>query len=324
LTTPGSTTEIEASPAPGHGTRGAVTHICVCICTFRRPELLGRLLNRLVEANLGNNSLSLSAVVVDNDENESAKPVVAEYSGKLNIRYERESERNFACVRNRAVKSADGDYISFIDDDEVPDPDWLLKLLETCRRHQCSGALGPVRPYFDNPPPRWLVKSRLCDRPVHPTGLILNWEQTRTGNVLLSRSIFERDGILFDTAFRTGGEDVDFFKRAIKAGHKFVWCEEAPAYELVPPDRMLLSYHLRRALLQGGISLKYGLGQNRFADRLRVGIKSFAAIVIYTLALPFLFLGGFRPGISCLVKLCHHVGRFTALCGKPLLAERKL
>jgi len=317
------TTPLVSTTAPG---TTASVHICVCICTYRRTELLTRLLARLLKLERPPGLFTLSAVVVDNDEAGSAAAVVDSFqnSDGLKIVYQREPERNFACVRNRAVQAATGDYIAFIDDDEVPESNWLRDLLATARQHAADGALGPVRPYYDDPAPRWLVKSRLCDRPVHPTGLVLNWQQMRTGNVLLQRDIFEAGGIRFDPAFRTGGEDVDFFKRATAAGRKFVWCEEAAAYELVPPDRMRLAYHLRRALLQGGISLKYGLGQNRLSDRLQVGVKSFLAILIYSLALLFVWLGGFYPFINCLVKLCHHLGRFSALCGRPLLRERKL
>jgi glycosyltransferase involved in cell wall biosynthesis len=301
-------------------------HICVCICTFRRPELLNRLLGRLLQLQKVADLFTLSCVVVDNDEDRSAAEVVSlfENSGMVKFIYQCEPERNFAVVRNRAVRASSGDYIAFIDDDEIPERDWLLRLLETCERYGCDGALGPVRPYFEKRAPCWLEKSGLCDRPVHPTGLVLDWQQTRSGNVLLRRDIFEPGGIWFDPAYRTGGEDVDFFKRVIAAGRKFVWCEEAPAYELVPVERMRLAYHLRRALLQGGISLKYGLERNHFADRVRIGLKSFLAIGIYTLAIPFLLLGGFRPFINCLVKLCHHLGRFSALCGRPILRERKL
>jgi succinoglycan biosynthesis protein ExoM len=301
-------------------------HICVCICTFRRRELLTRLLNRLHELQFGLNRFTLSCVVVDNDEEKSAQEVVSSFQklGKLEFVYKCEPERNFAVVRNQAVRAAKGDYIAFIDDDEVPEADWLLRLLEIFDEHKCDGVLGPVRPYYEKDPPRWLVKSGLCDRPPHPTGLKLNWQQTRSGNVLLKRDIFEPGGIMFDPVYRTGGEDVDFFKRAIAAGRKFVWCEEAPAYEIVPLDRMRLAYHLRRALLQGGISLKYGVDQNNLAERVKIGLKSFIALAIYSLILPFLILGGYRPFIRFLVKICHHLGRFSAVCGRPILRERKL
>jgi succinoglycan biosynthesis protein ExoM len=302
------------------------SHIGVCLCTFRRPRLLRRLLERLSLQQTGNGTLAHSCVVVDNDDAHSAAEVVQEFqrSRKLAVTYESETARNFAVVRNRAVQSAQGDFIAFIDDDEIPGEDWLLRLLETVHHHDCDGALGPVRPYFETPAPRWLDRSGLCERPAHPTGMMLHWSQMRTGNALLRRDIFEPGGIWFDPAFRTGGEDVDFFKRAQAAGRRFVWCEEAPAYELVPPERMRLAYHLRRALLQGVISLKYELGRGRPVDRTLVGLKSATALIVYTLALPFLLCAGFHRFVRCLVKACHHLGRFSALCGLPIIQERKL
>ena len=240
------------------------------------------------------------------------------------MRYECEPERNFAIVRNRAVDSADGDFIAFVDDDEVPVDTWLLKLVETLHRSGCEGVLGPVRPYFEEKVPRWLQRSGLCDRPALSTGTMLTWGQCRTGNVLLSRQIFNEGKIRFDPAFRTGGEDVDFFKRATAAGFKFVWCEDAPAYELVPPERMRAAYHLRRALLQGGISLGYDVKSKTWAGRSKVGLKSLFAIMIYTLALPFVSLAGRHRAMQLLVKDCHHLGRLSMLLGMPIMRERKL
>jgi len=302
----------------------APPHICICICTFRRRELLARLLTRLRELQKGTDVFSFSCVVVDNDENGSAAEMISSFQNPdgLKITYQCEPERNFAIVRNRAVRAASGDYIAFIDDDEAPEKDWLLRLLETCNRYGCDGALGPVRPYFEKPAPRWLEKSKLCDRPVHPTGLILNWQQTRSGNVLLRRDIFESDGLWFDPAYRTGGEDVDFFKRAIAAGRRFVWCEEAPAYEFVPVERMRLAYHLKRALLQGRISLKYATDKLTPMARLHIGAKSIVAIFCYTLALPVLALPATGLTVKYLIKNCHHLGRLFALLALPVWEER--
>jgi len=301
-------------------------HVCVCICTFKRPRLLRKLLDALPGQKQGQHPFTLSVVVVDNDAARSAETVVVESSRRHNlpVRYESQTERNFAVVRNTAVQHAEGDFIAFIDDDEYPVDTWLEQLLVTLEKHNCSAALGPVRPYFEQTVPRWLERSKLCDRPALPTGQILNWSRCRTGNVLLRRSLFSQDDIMFDPAFRTGGEDVDFFKRAHAAGHRFVWCEEAPAYELVPPERIRASYHLRRALLQGGISLGYGLGKNRLVDRIAVGLKSVVACVLYTIAIPFVTLAGRHLAMRLLVKDCHHIGRLSKLLGIPLIRERNL
>jgi succinoglycan biosynthesis protein ExoM len=299
------------------------THVCVCVCTFKRSALLKKLLEALPRQIQGRIPFVISVVVVDNDAAGTAESTVAAMRGcGFDLTYAIVSERNFASVRNRAVALAHGDFIAFVDDDEVPRPEWLSALLDQQKKSGASGVLGPVRPYFDNEPPQWLVKSRICDRPVHPTGMELHWRQTRTGNVLLQAKLFKESRLQFDLHYATGGEDVDFFKRAIAAGHKFVWCEEAPVYELVPPERCRKSYYLKRGLLQGGISLNYATDGLSTANKLKILGKSVPALCLYTLSLPFVLAIGFHLAIRVLIKWCHHFGRLSALLGIKLIRER--
>lgn len=299
-------------------------HVSICICTFRRPDLLIRLLEGVLKLRGQGSIFTCSCVVVDNDLAGSAREVADRYrvEKNLDLVYSIEPERNFALVRNHTLRLARGEFIAFVDDDEVPVPEWLEKLLETRERYGADGVLGPVRPYFDDSPPRWIVRGKLCDRPVHDTGMVMPWSQSRTGNVLIRRSLFTEGGLQFDAAFAKGGEDVDFFKRANSAGHRFVWCEEAPAYELVPPARLKKTYFLKRALLQGAISLKYAATSLTFATRLRIGAQSLLALLVYSLMIPFLFIPGFHFVMKYLIKWCHHYSRLLALFGIVAIKER--
>jgi succinoglycan biosynthesis protein ExoM len=300
-----------------------IPHISICICTFRRPDLLQRLFAALPRLDDGGGRLTFSCVVVDNDPSGSARATVEAFraSAGLDVVYAIEPERGFAAVRNRTLDLARGDCIAFIDDDEAPEPGWLVHLLDTLRSTGSDGVLGPVRPYFPTPPPAWVLRGRLCDRPAHPTGMAMPWDKCRTGNVLFKRAIVT-GGIRFDPAFARGGEDVDFFRRACARGHRFVWCEEAAVYEVVPPERVTKAYFLRRALLQGAISLSYSLGNGGWAARARVGGVAFTALVVYALALPALAAGGFHHVMKYLIKGAHHLGRLSALCGVQLVRER--
>jgi glycosyltransferase involved in cell wall biosynthesis len=129
--------------------------------------------------------------------------VVADFASAspIQIIYCVEPERNIALARNRALENARGDFIAFIDDDEFPAHNWLANLLTTLEKHAADGVLGPVRPFFDTPPPAWLVRGRFCQRPEHPTGLLLNWRQTRTGNVFFKQNNFNFTGPLILLAF---------------------------------------------------------------------------------------------------------------------------
>ena len=50
----------------------ALPHICVLICTYKRPQMLARLLDGLVSQDTGG-LFTYSVVVADNDQHESAE-----------------------------------------------------------------------------------------------------------------------------------------------------------------------------------------------------------------------------------------------------------
>lgn len=285
-----------------------MAHISVCICTFRRPDLLQRLLRGLDEQEAGG-LFTYSIVVVDNDELQSAEAVVSNFAAtsRTAVRYCVESQQNIALARNKAVANAAGDFVAFIDDDEFPTKNWLLTLYTACEKYEVDGVLGPVKPHFDETPPQWVVRGQFYDRPSYPTGMIIDGKKGRTGNVLLKRELFAAAGAQpFRPQFRTG-EDQDFFTRMIELGHRFIWCHEAMAYEVVPPLRWKRSFMLRRALLNGGAAvLRKSFGPVEIA-------KSFIAVPTYTLVLPFALLLGQHRFMSILIKLCDHVGKLLAL-----------
>ena len=282
-------------------------HISVCICTYKRPHLLRRLLEELCRQET-EELFSYSIVVTDNDQARSAEGVVSELRpiSPVDIDYCVEPQQNIALARNRALANATGDFVAFIDDDEFPIQNWLLTLFKACQAYRVDGALGPVKPYFEVQPPKWVIEGGFYDRPSYKTGLIIDWRKGRTGNTLLKRCILDDCEQAFRPQFRTG-EDQDFFRRMIERGHKFVWCHEALAYEVVPPLRWKLSFMLRRALLQGKTSPLYsGFGLQQVA-------KSVIAVPLYAVALPFLAIVGRHLFMRYLLKMFHHVGKILAV-----------
>jgi glycosyltransferase involved in cell wall biosynthesis len=289
-------------------------HISVCICTYKRPRLLKNLLEML-QNQITNDLFVYSVVVVDNDFNQSAKAIVESFkdNSKIQIEYYVEPIQNIALARNKAVVNSKGDFVAFIDDDEFPIDDWLLNLYQTLNKYGVEGVLGPIKPYFDTSPPKWIIKGRVFERPAHETGTILNWNNTRTGNVLLKRNLFGKQKDLFDPAYGSGGEDRDFFRRMIKIGYKFIWCGEATVLELIPPVRFKRTFMLKRALLRGKVSL--------ISSSPIDILKSVLAIAQYTLMLPFLLFIGHHHFMKYLIKDFDHLGRVLAFFGINAVKE---
>ncbi len=284
-------------------------HISVCICTFRRPQLLPRLLREVVNQET-NGLFTYSVLVVDNDALRSAESVVLQFASESNtpITYCVQPRQNISLARNQAISRAAGDYVAFIDDDEFPVRSWLLFLFKACNQYEVDGVLGPVKRQFDEKPPKWIVKGNFYERVVYPTGAVLDKEEGRTGNVLLNKRIFDGLEQPFRPEFRGGG-DKEFFRRMIGAGYKFVWSAEAAAYEVVPPVRWKRTFMLKRAFFRGAhVPLHPTFGPRHV-------LKSLIAVPAYTLILPFALLLGQHWFIKFLVKLCDHLGMLLALVG---------
>jgi glycosyltransferase involved in cell wall biosynthesis len=317
---------IRPAPSPCSSDPGPLTpelcsnmlpHITVCICTFRRPSYLKRLLEKLQQQST-QGAFSFSAVVCDNDKGQSAAPIVsaARERATIDISYCCEPRKNIALARNKALEHARGDFVAFIDDDEFPAAGWLEALVSACDKYVADGVLGPVRPHFASPPPNWIVKSRLCQRPEHKTGRRMAWNECRTGNVLFRRRILEGTTQPFRAEFGTGGEDTDFFMRLTQQGCVFVWSNEAIAYETLPPYRYTRRYMIKRALLRGRNTLKLPVG------RFTLLARSAVAVPIYCMALPVLLLLGQHWFMLYCIKLCDHLGRLLAILRINPISER--
>jgi succinoglycan biosynthesis protein ExoM len=298
-------------------------HVSICVCTYRRNPMVERLLRGLRGLET-DGRFDFSAVVVDNDAAGPARETVARMRSELAmaIEYDIEPERTIPAARNRALKLARGNYIAIIDDDEIPPAHWLLTLYRSIQTFDVDGALGPVHPFFEKKPPAWLIKGRFCDRPVHRTGTLLEWGQTRTGNVLLKKSVFEDHGLSFDLRWKTSGSDRAFFKQAMRAGCRFIAVEEAPVYEVVPPERWTKRYYVRRALVHGYNAHQNSLSERRGISRLVPPLKSGLAVLVYALALPPSALLGDHLMMKCLERGSHHLSRLLAGLGIELIKTR--
>jgi glycosyltransferase involved in cell wall biosynthesis len=298
-------------------------HISVCICTFQRPELLGAALAG-VARQVTESAFTFEIVVVDNDHKRSAEDTVRRFEpgNATTIIYCCEPEKNIALARNRAIQSAMGNLIAFIDDDEYPVKEWLIQLYHAIRHYQADGVLGPVLPSFPPAAPQWLKKGNVFDRRRFSTGTRLTVRDTRTGNVLLLRSVFREGSTWFDPAFGlTGGEDVNFFRRQMDEGSIFIWCDEAVAYETVPPERWPSSFHVKKSLRIGALNGE-NLRKNRISGCLGL-FRCIASIPVWCITVIVLSPFGRHLWIPPALKLTYSISCVLSYCGLSLKKDRE-
>lgn len=281
-------------------------HISVCICTFKRPEMLARVLDGVL-SQVPDSAFTFEIVIVDNDKMRSAEELVHKYqkSGQCKIIYDCEPEQGIPLARNRTIRNASGNFIAIIDDDEFPTGNWLSKLYQCIKDYNADGVLGPVLPHFPAGAPEWLKKSGLCDRPRNITGSPITGRDLRTGNVLFQRNLFEKDDIWFDPARRlTGGSDGEFLSSHIRKGRKFVWCDDAIVYETVPEERWSVSFYLKRQFRIGTLA-----GDRMRSTRSKYAIiKAGTLFLGYSVLFPFSLFASKQAWIKVLIRLLYNAG----------------
>jgi succinoglycan biosynthesis protein ExoM len=296
--------------------------VSICVATYQRPEGLQRLMDGLDRLIFNHyETPQIEVIVVDNDPTCSAKEFCEQLKSKFkwSLKYFSEPQRGVSHVRNRAVAevSPDADFVSFIDDDQVPAPPWLEELLIAQQSHNADVVAGPYLPFFPAiDVPEWVTKGKFFDSPRYPTGHILKF--TGTGNVLIRARIFRDMDKIFDERFAlTGGEDTHFFMRVYRAGYKIVWADLAVVHEWIPESRTNLKWILQRGYR---CNSTYAICEKELEPLAKVLVKRIPtgsgriAIGLITL-LPSLFLGRILF-VRALLQISRGAGMFSGLMGR--------
>lgn len=218
--------------------------LTVCALTYRRPDGLKRLLEGLCELERSPQWHELQFVIVDNDPDGGGQSLCESFQSvdKLgsSLRYIHQPIQGIARSRNAALDAAcDGDWTAFIDDDERPEKDWLVKLFDSALAHQADVVGGPVTPIIEGDPPSWIRDHGFFERKKYADGTTLG--HVFTNNVLFRSSLPQKLNVRFDerpefAALRVG-EDRLFFQSLAMRGAKTVYCDHAFVSEWIPEDR---------------------------------------------------------------------------------------
>lgn len=295
--------------------------ISICICTFKRPALLERLLRAVAAQDRG--ALRLQIVVVDNDPLHGARSVMQRWQTRQDIVFTgvHVGDPNIARARNAAVHAATAPWVVFVDDDEEPVRGWLQNLRRVQQQYGADAVFGPVLPRYQQDTPQWVRDGGYFDRPRYRTGTPITTRDARTGNVLIRRAAMMALEGPFDPAYgRTGGEDTVMFGALLDRGAKLVWCDEAPVEEDVPADRARLGWILRRAYRGGQTymraELKRASGRSRALRGAYLAARASAqALLAGTLAIACLPVSRTRA-VQWLRTASANAGKLTALGGR--------
>lgn len=246
--------------------------VAVLIPTLRRPESLTRALRSL----FGQTAVMREIVIVDNDPQGTADPVVealrAEAPCPLVLVHA--PTPGVATARNAGLAATDAPLIAFLDDDEAASPGWLAALMAVQAatgadvvfspiRGRVPESVGWTRDYLE----RFFGREGPAD-----SGLIDR--AYGCGASLMVRATALPGPAPFDTrADQAGGEDDALFAALAARGGRFAWAAEAWVEEFAPAHRATLRYALARAFAYG-----QGPSQTAAANRNWPGVARWMVI----------------------------------------------
>jgi glycosyltransferase involved in cell wall biosynthesis len=100
-----------------------MTDITVVVCTYNRAGLV----ERTVQGVLDQEGPTFEVVVVDDGSTDATPKVLAAIKDDR-LQVVRQDNAGLGAARNAGLTAAEGDWVVFLDDDDVPDPGWLAAL----------------------------------------------------------------------------------------------------------------------------------------------------------------------------------------------------
>ena len=231
----------------------------VAICTHERPEDLRRALTALRALR----PAPLETLVIDNaPASEATRQVVESFP---DVRYIHEPERGLNVARNHALRVARGDVVAFVDDDAVPEPEWLDGLMPNFQSPRVVCVTGLTLPIALDTEAQELFESHCTfvrgfrrrvfdgqiDNPlaVGPVGAGANMAVLREAALRLGGFDERLDG---GRPTRSGG-DHEMFTRMLRTGNRIVY------------DPAAVVWHRHRRTMEELRETVYGYGVGVYA-----------------------------------------------------------
>lgn len=289
--------------------------ISVIICTYNRAAYLPDALQSLYTQQLDRNRFEV--LVVDNNSTDDTAKVCRQFiqqHAQAQFHYLSETKQGASYARNTGAAAAKGEYLCFMDDDAIAEPDYLLRIVQFFEQYPgATGLGGRIIPRYIPEEPAWMSKyvSSMVgnfDYASHTT-VFRDGKYPLESNMVVTKKAF--DAIRgFNTALpgvsgtlRIGGEGKDFFYRLMNRGGLVYYDPAIIVHHVVETAKLTPEYLYR-------VASGYGRGE-------RVRTKQQGRLAFWAKIIEYLFKLG-----AAIVLATGYALRGQSIKAMPLIRFR--
>jgi glycosyltransferase involved in cell wall biosynthesis len=198
-------------------------------------------------------------IIVNNASTDDSEGRILSWKDRLPLHYLVEPRLGKSVAMNTALSHAEGDFIVMTDDDVLPRRDWLKEWRRVADAYPHLDAFGgAIVPQFPNAPPWPMPDSSLtvlyAATPPFAEGEIEGADVS--GPNMAVRASVRDEGWRFGQGFMVGsqglmGEDSDFIRRLVKAGHGVGFAPNAVVRHIIQEEQMSWWWMQRRFFRHG-------------------------------------------------------------------------
>jgi len=263
--------------------------ISVIICTYKRPQLIKRAVQRV----LNQTFKDFEIVIIDDSPDDETEKVAKSFNDQRIKYIKNKIRRGFVACRNQGVRSASpsSQYIAFLDDDD----EWLPQFLEkTFKKLEERKDLAVVTTYAE-------LRTKSGEKLPKIHGKVAEWWRAGIGNAhVLRKEIFTKENIWYDEKMRFS-EDMDIGFRILQH-HKIESIPEVLYiyyfYPLVRGETLTTSQSPKTSSEE----MAYYYNKHKEAYK-KIGRKAFGWFNFFT-GLEFCKAGKIKEGRGYLLNAC--------------------
>jgi glycosyltransferase involved in cell wall biosynthesis len=277
--------------------------VSVIVCTYNREIYLPRTLQHLDQQDVND----FEVLIIDNNSTDHTATIAKEFTDKKPelFKYFLELDQGHTYARNRGIREAKGEILTFIDDDAFVHASYVRNIIKYFEDYSITALGGRIIPIYESGKnPEWMTKHLLPLVSALDMGLNARFFKGTKfpigANMSFRREVFDEYG-LFDVKLGRrgssgleGGDEKEVFIRLKKNNEPILYAPDVVVDHIIP-DKRLTEEYIRGLGIGVGTSERKRLQSEGFKGWIgKLGSEAIKAAGTFVLATLNLLSGKYK------------------------------